>query len=122
MKQALLIAVLALAGFIAQPTLAQEAAPEAAAPATLSATPMDSLGGGKPCAKSGIKEAMPAGKGMQEMRGMMRMGDGPGRPPCARMAYDCERHAAMKARVEQLEKRLDALQLTLEVLTRERAR
>lgn len=108
MKQTLSIALLALAGFIA-PLAAAEEAP--AAPAQASAP--DNLGtpGKKPCNKPGM------GMGMG-MHGRM-MGDG---RACAKGRHDCPLHADMSKRVEQLEKRIDALQLTLEMLVRQQGK
>jgi len=115
MKQTLLIALLALAGFTALPAVAADApTPEAATPENLSAP-------GKPCNKPGMggmgMDGMPGmGAGMGAgMRGMM-MGEG---RACPKSSCDCKHHADMSERVQQLEKRIDALQMTLEVLVRQ---
>lgn len=114
MKQTLLIALLTLAGFTALPAVAADAAaaPEAAkvvAPENLSAP-------GKPCVKPGMGKM-----GMGGMKGMPGMMMGENRP-CPTGSCDCKHHADMSARVEQLEKRLDALQMTLEVLARQQVK
>lgn len=113
MKQTLLIALLALAGFTTLPAGAADApaaahdahaapAPEAAKPAA----PENLSRPGKPCMVKG------------GMKGMM---GGEGRP-CPSGAGDCKLHKEMSARVEQLEKRLDALQMALEVLARQQVK
>ena len=106
MKQTVLIALLALAGFTALPAAAADTAPapeaaKAAAPENLSAP-------GKPCPKPGMGGAM---------QGMMM---GRGHPcPTSGAPFDCKYHSDMNARMEQLQKRLDALQMTVEMLVRQ---
>lgn len=103
MKQTVLIALLALAGFTTLPAGAADApAAEAAKPAA----PENLSSPGKPCMVKG------------GMKGMM---GGEGRP-CPSGAGDCKLHKEMSARVEQLEKRLDALQMALEVLARQQVK
>jgi len=46
----------------------------------------------------------------------MMMGEG---RACPKSSCDCKHHADMSERVQQLEKRIDALQMTLEVLVRQ---
>jgi len=120
MKQTVLIALLALAGFTALPAVADTAAPAPAAIAP--ATPDNLSAPGKPCIKPGMGGMPGMGAGMGAgmppgMRGMM-MGEG---RPCPKSGTPCDykHHTDMSARLEQLEKRLDALQLTLEVLVRQ---
>lgn len=114
MKQTLLIALLALAGFTTLPAVAADAA--AAPEAAKAAAPENLSAPGKPCIKPGMG-GMGMG-GMGGMKGMMGMMGGDGRP-CPTGSGDCKLHKDMSARVEQLEKRVDALQMTLEVLARQ---
>lgn len=107
MKRFALITLLSLAGFCTLPALAADApapvkpaTPPAAAPAT-----MDNLGSsGKPCKN---REGM--GMGMMGMHGM-KGGDG---HPCA--SCDCKHHTEISERMRQLEKRVDALQMAIEM-------
>jgi hypothetical protein len=120
MKQTALIALLALAGFTTLPVSAAEtpATPEAATatmPENLSAP------GKPPCNKPGMGSGMGMGPGMgmgAGMPGKMMMGEGRHCPkagtPCA-----SKHDKGMSERVEQLEKRLDALQMTIELLVRQ---
>ena len=103
MKQTILIALLALAGFTTLPAVADlvpapaPAAAKAAAPENLSAP-------GKPCPK-------------HEMGGMPCLTMGHPCPPGGAHG-DCKHHADLEARIEQLQKRIDALQMTVEMLVR----
>jgi len=112
MKQTLLIVLLSLAGFAALPATAADPAP--APEAAKMAAPDNLAAPGKPCPQHG----MPGMPGMAGMQGMMM---GQGHPPCpAPGAHcDCKHHSEMDGRIEQLQKRLDALQMTVEMLVRE---
>lgn len=114
MKQTALIALLALAGFTALPVSAADvpAAPETtavAAPENLSAPSKP------PCNKPGMGPGMGMGMGMpgKMMRGESR--------PCPKAGTPCATRGdkGLSERVEQLEKRLDALQMTVELLVRQ---
>lgn len=116
MKTVLLIALLALAGVVhaadapdAGKPLDNLAPPAAKAPCDTAKPPM------KPCDKPGMGPGMGMGM-MGGMMGGMPRKDG---PPCATGGgCDCPKHKAMSERVEQLEKRIDALQLAIEVMAR----
>lgn len=121
MKHTLLIALLALAGFASLPAKAEVTG---SIDSVTLATPENLSTPGKPCAKPGM--GMGAGMGMgggmgpasgmpPGMQGMM-MGEG---RACPKSACGCKMHADMSRRVEQLEKRVDALQMALEILTRQ---
>jgi hypothetical protein len=117
MKQTLLIALLSLAGFAALPVYAADtAAPEAApaAAAEPASAPDDLAAPGPRCHQRGMggMGGMGAMPGMGGMHGMMG-GEGRHCPPGG---GDCMHNKAMEARMEQLEKRIDALQLTIEML------
>jgi hypothetical protein len=117
MNKTLLIALLAMAGFTALPTLAAESA--ASAPASLAAaTPENLSAPGKPCHKPEMGMGMAGMQGMGAMKGMM----GGHNRACPKSSCDCPMHGDMSARMMQLEKRIDALQMTLEVLARQQAR
>lgn len=123
MKQTALIALLALASFTALPVAAADAPEAALAPeAAVAAAPENLSVPGKPCNKPCNKPGM-GGMGMggmQGMGGMMGMMGGDGRA-CPKSSCDCKHHADMGERVQQLEKRLDALQMTLEMLVRQQS-
>jgi len=120
MKQTALIALLALAGFTSLPVAAADApaAPEAAvaaAPESLSAP------GKPPCNKPGMGMGAGMGMGMgmgAGMPGKMMMGEG---RPCPKPGTPCatKYDKGMSERMEQLEKRVDALQMAIELLVRQ---
>ncbi len=109
MKHTLSIALLAMAGFTSLPAAAEVTG---SIESVMIAAPDNLSAPGKPCNKTGMGPAAGMGAGMQ---GMM-MGEG---RACPKSACGCKMHADMSHRVEQLEKRIDALQMTLEVLTRQ---
>ncbi len=97
MNKTLLIALFALAGFTTLPATAADPADTTPVPENLGAP-------SKPCAKPGMG-------GMKPMMGEGRA--------CPKAPCNCPQHAALSARVEQLEKRIDALQMTVEMLARQ---
>lgn len=111
MKQTALIALLALAGFTTLPATAADA--PAAAPEVAAAVAPENLAAPSkpPCNKPGM--GMGAG-----MPGKMMMGEG---RPCPKAGTPCANKydKGVSERVEQLEKRLDALQMTVELLVRQ---
>lgn len=131
MKQTLLIALLALAGFSSLPAAADEAPAASAPEATQAAAPDNLAAPGKPCPKPGMGmgpgpgmgmgmgPGMGPGPAMAGKPGMMMMGGG---RACAKPGHGCKMHEEMSHRVEQLEKRIDALQMTIELLTRQQAK
>lgn len=114
MKQTLLIALLTLAGFTALPVTAADA-PASVTEVSAAPTPENLSAPSKPpCNKPGM------GMGMG-MPGKMMMGEG---RPCPKAGSPCANKfdKGTSERVEQLEKRLDALQMTLEVLVRQQGK
>lgn len=107
MNKTLLIALFALAGFTTLPATAADPADTTPVPENLGAP-------SKPCAKPGMGMGAGIGPGMGGMKPMM--GDG---RACPKTPCNCPQHAALSARVEQLEKRIDALQMTVEILARQ---
>ncbi|MDP2432170.1 MAG: hypothetical protein Q8O33_09075 [Pseudomonadota bacterium] len=113
MKRTILLALLTLAGFTTLPATAADApasvteAAAAPAPENLSAPSKP------PCNKPGMGLGMGAG-----MPGKMMMGEG---RPCPKAGTPCANKfdKGTSERVEQLEKRLDALQMTVELLVRQ---
>ena len=110
MKQTVLIALLALTGLTALPAAAADPAAAAATASATAAQPENLTAAGKPCGKGG-------GMGMGGMPGIMA-GEGRAgvKPPC-----DYKQHADINERIHQLERRIDALQTTIELLVKEPA-
>ncbi|MDO9225095.1 MAG: hypothetical protein Q8M09_02305 [Pseudomonadota bacterium] len=117
MKQTALIALLTLAAFTTLPATAADT-PAAAPEAATAATPQNLSAPSKPpCVKPGMGPGMGMGMGAG-MPGKMMMGEG---RPCPKAGTPCANKydKGMSERVEQLEKRLDALQMTVELLVRQ---
>ncbi len=116
MKHTLMIALLALAGFSSLPAAAAE--DTANIESVTLAAPENMSTPGKPCPKPGMGKGAGMGPAAGMGPGMQGMMMGEGRA-CPKSSCGCKMHADMSRRVEQLEKRIDALQMTLEVLTRQ---
>ena len=110
MKQTLLIALLALAGFTALPATAEDASPAPAATQTAAAENLSAPG--KPCDKPGMGGMGMGGMGMGKMQGMM----GGDVHACPTGSCGCKQLHDMSERIEQLEKRIDALQMSIQML------